>query len=83
MEDDIDKLNKLSPHEIYHAAIKKLKTKHKNISWRIKDANEIILTYKSNIFERWATFYEDLYFHTPDSSLINDSNSDKIQPYKK
>lgn len=80
LEDDIDELNNLPPHTIYHAAIKKLKAKPKNISWGIKDTKGNILTDRTSILERWANFYEDLYHDNPEQTLIEDSTSDEIPP---
>ena len=55
VEKDIDAISSLPPHKQYYAAIKRLKSKPKDISWGIKDSN--ILTDKENIIERWAEFY--------------------------
>ena len=60
IEKDMDSLSSLPPHKQYYAAIKKLKTKTRNISWGIKTKDGVVLTSKEDILERWAQFYEDL-----------------------
>ena len=70
----------LPPHKQYYAAIKKLKTKPKNINWGIKDKDGKILTKKEDILKRWADFYENLYHDTPVATYIDDANEDEIPP---
>ena len=80
IEDDLDSLSKLPPNKQYYAAIKKLKSKPKNISWGIHDKNNKIITNKTDILERWAEFYEDLYLDASDPTSIDDSEEDQIPP---
>ena len=58
--------------------LKKLKANPKNISWGIKDKNDNILTNKSEILDRWAEFYEQLYFDDSPNTEIDDSTEDPI-----
>ena len=60
IEQEIDLLSTITPHKQYYAAIKKLKSKPKNVSWGIKNKDGKILTNKTEILEQWATFYEEL-----------------------
>ena len=80
IEDDLDSLSKLPPNKQYYAAIKKIKSKPKNISWGIHDKNNKIITNKTDIQERWAEFYEDLYLDVSDPTSIDDSDEDQIPP---
>ena len=73
----IEELNNLPSHKMYHAALKKLKVKPKAISWGIKDINGAVLTNKDKILERWAKFYEELYFDHQNQIAIDDSTSDE------
>jgi len=61
LNDDLDEISNLPPDKQFFLAMKKLKTRKRNISWGIKDKNGKILTSKEEILERWALFYEDLY----------------------
>ena len=54
VEKDIDAISNLPPRKQYCAAIKRIKSKPKDISWAIKDSNGNILTDKENILESWA-----------------------------
>ena len=83
IQDDIEKLSSLPPHKQYHTALKRLKTKPKNISWGIKDKNGTLLTNKDQILERWANFYEELYADDSNNSPINDSSEDEIPAIRK
>ena len=83
IECSIEELNNLPSHKMYHAALKKLKAKPKAISWGIKDINGAVLTNKDKILERWAKFYEELYFDHQNQIAIDDSTSDEIQPILK
>jgi hypothetical protein len=80
LEDDLDSLSKLPPNKQYYIAIKKLKSKPKNISWGLYDKNNNIITNKTDILERWAEFYEDLYLDVTDTTSIDDSDEDAIPP---
>ena len=80
IEDEIDKLSNLPPHKLYYATIKKLKAKARNISWGIKSKDDIVLTSKEDILERWAEFYEELYSDDSISPQIDDSREDPIPP---
>ena len=77
-EKELDSISKLSPSKQYYAAIKKLKSNPKNISWGIKDKNDNILTSKSEILERWAEFYVQFYFDDSLDTEIDDSTEDPI-----
>ncbi len=61
VELDLDKISSLPPSQQYYAAIKKLKTKPKNLGWGIRNEQGELLTDKEAILERWAGFYEKLY----------------------
>ena len=78
VEKQMDIINTLPPHKQYYAAIKRLKSKPKNISWGIKDKDGEILTNKTKILERWAEFYEELYKDQPNYIVIDDSQEDVI-----
>ena len=78
VEKDIDSICNLPPHKQYYAAIKRLKSKPKDISWGIKAKNGDILTDKEGILERWAEFYEDLYKDDILSFDIDDTHEDSI-----
>ena len=52
IEDDIDELNSLPLNKMYHAAIKKLNTKPKNMNRGIKDQNGDNITDRTSILER-------------------------------
>ena len=80
IEKDMDSLSSLPPHKQYYAAIKKLKTKTRNISWGIKTKDGVVLTSKEDILERWAQFYEDLYSDVSTSLPLDDSSEDPIPP---
>ena len=82
-EKQLDTLNNLPPNQQYYAAIKKLKTKPKNVSWGIKDKNGNILTNKSDILTRWAEFYENLYYDDSADTTIDDSQEEPIPPILK
>ena len=83
IEDDIDQLISLPPNKMYLAAIKKLNTKPKNINRGIKDHNWDIITDKTFILERWATFYEKLYDNSSKTTFTDDSCADDIPPILK
>ena len=83
IEQDVDFLSTLPPHKQYYAALKKLKAKPKNISWGIKDPDGNLLTSKDEILERWATFYEELYFDDSLAPPIDDTLHDPISPILK
>ena len=83
IEQDVDSLSTLPPHKQYYAAIKKLKAKTRNISWGIKDHDGNLLTNKDNIIERWAKFYEELYFDDSTAASIDDVSYDPIPPILK
>ena len=55
-------LNKLSPQKKYYEVIKDLKRRRsrKIKFWGIKDKNEILLSNKIDILNRWAEFYSEL-----------------------
>ena len=78
IEKDIDVISNLPPHKQYYAAIKRLKSKPKEISWGIKDSNGNILTDKESVLERWAEFYEELYHDDPTGTIVNDTCEDAI-----
>ena len=78
IEKDIDVISNLPPHKQYYAAIKRLKSKPKEISWAIKDSNGNILTDKESILERWAKFYEELYHDDPVCTNVDDAHEDAI-----
>ena len=78
IERDLDIIGALPPSTQYYKSIKKLKTKPKNISWGIKDTDGTILTDKAAILERWANFYEGLYFDNSVADPINDSSEDPL-----
>ena len=61
LNDALDETSNLPPDKQFFLAMKKLKTKKRNISWGVKDKNGKVLTSKDEILERWATFYEELY----------------------
>ena len=61
LNDALDEISNLPPDKQFFLAMKKLKTKRRNISWGVKDKNGKVLTSKDEILERWATFYEELY----------------------
>ena len=46
IEKEIDNISTLPPHKQYYAALKKLKSKPKNISWGIQDKDGEVLTDK-------------------------------------
>ncbi len=60
VEVDLDRISSLPPSQQYYAAIKKLKTRPKNIGWGIRNNRGELLTDKNAILERWAEFYEEL-----------------------
>ena len=60
LNDDLDEISNLSPDKQFFLAMKKLKTRKRNISWGIKDEDGKILTSREEIIERWAKFYEEL-----------------------
>ena len=78
IEQEIDLVSTLPPHKQYYAAIKKLKSKPKNVSWGIKNKDGTILTNKTEILEQWATFYEELYSDNSSSVPVNDSSDEKL-----
>ena len=80
IEDDHDSLSSLPPHKQFYAAVKKLKAKPKSISWGIKDKHGKILTNRTEILERWAEFYEELYNDTYIPTPVDDSTEDNIPP---
>ena len=61
LNDALDEISNLPPDKQFFLAMKRLKTKRRNISWGVKDKNGKVLTSKDEILERWATFYEELY----------------------
>ena len=61
LNNDLDEISNLSPDKQSFLAMKKLKTRKRNISWGIKNKDGKMLTSKEEILERWATFYEELY----------------------
>ena len=69
VEEQIDGISTLPPHKQYYAAIKRLKSKQKNISWGVKNKKGEVVTDKVKILERWAEFYEELYADDP--STVN------------
>ena len=80
VEKDLDEIASLPPYKQFYAAIKRLKTKPKHISWGINDKNNEILTNKVDIMERWAEFYDELYRDNPSEVNIDDSEEDEIPP---
>ena len=78
VDKEIDNISTLPPQMQYYAALKKLKSKAKNISWDIQDKDGEILTDKQKILERWAKFYEELYKGDPCNVMIGDSDEDEI-----
>ena len=61
LNDDLDEISNLPLDKQFFLAMKKLKTRKRNISWGIKDEDGKILTSREEILERWAKFYEELY----------------------
>ena len=51
VEKEIDNISTLRPHKQYYAALKKLKSTPKNISWGIQDIDGEIPTDKQKILE--------------------------------
>ena len=80
VEKDLDAIANLPPHKQYYAAIKRLKSKPKDISWGIKDKSGEILNDKDSILERCEEFYEDLYHDLSPDIDINDSEEEEIPP---
>ena len=80
VEKDIGTISNLPPHKQYYAAIKRLKSKPKDISWGIKTKDGTILTDKESILERWAEFYEDLYKDDPSTYLEPDYSEEEAIP---
>ena len=74
----MDAISSPPPDKLYYAAIKRLKSKQKDISWGIKDSNGNILTDKENILERWAEFYEELYQDNSVATNVDDTLEDEI-----
>ncbi len=62
VEVDLDRISSLPPSQQYYAAIKKLKTRPRNIGWGIRSDQGELLTDKDAILQRWAEFYEKLYY---------------------
>ena len=62
LNDNLDEISNLPPDKQFFQAMKKLKTHKRNISWGIKDKHGKILTSREEILERWAPFYEELYY---------------------
>ena len=79
IEKDIDKVSTVPPHKQYYAALKRLQSKPKHVSWGLKDKNRNIVTDKERVLERWAEFYEDLYNDTP-SGRNNENSSQDDDP---
>ena len=69
------------PLKLYYAAIKRLKSKPKNISWGVKNKEGEVETDTEKILERWAEFYEELYH--PSTVNIDDSNEEEIPNFLK
>ena len=78
IEDDLTKISNLPPHKQYYAAIKRLKSKPKDISWGIKDQDGTVITNKEQILERWASFYETLYSDNFVDSVIDVSGDEPV-----
>ena len=83
IEKEIDSITTLPPHKQYYAALKKLKSKPKNISWGIQDKDGEILTDKQKILERWAEFYEELYKADPCNVTMMILVKTKYHPFSK
>ena len=49
-------------------------------SWVIKDKNEILLSNKIDILNRWAEFYSELYYEEDSSNIPLYSTEDRIPP---
>ncbi len=77
IEFDLDRISSLPPSQQYYAAIKKLKTRPKNIGWGIKNSKGEILTDKDAILQRWAEFYEQLYY---DKTTLFSMKADSDEP---
>ena len=69
----------LSPHKQYYAALKRLQSKPKHVSWGLNDKNGNIVTDKERVLERWAEFYEGLYYDTL-SGRNNENSSQDDDP---
>ena len=78
VEKQIDAISTLPPRKQYYAALKRLKSKPKDISWEIKNKDGVVDTDKENILARWAEFYEELYLDNPVATNIDDSHEDPI-----
>ena len=83
VEEQIDVISTLPPHKQYYAAIKRLKSKPKNISWGVKNKEGEVVTDKEKILERWAEFYEELYADDPSTVNIDDSHEEAIPTFLK
>ena len=83
VEEQIDVISTLPPHKQYYAAIKRLKSKPKNISWGVKNKEGEVVTDKEKILERWAEFYEELYADDPSTVNIDDSREEAIPNFLK
>ena len=83
LETEMDLICSLPPSQQYYNVIRKLKTKPKNISWGVMDIDGTVLTDKESILERWAKFYEDLYFDNSVADPINDAQEEPIPPILK
>ena len=78
IEVELDTISALPPTKQYFAAIKRLKTKPKNINWGIRNRQGKLLTDKDDILERWAEYYENLYKDTPSALPTNVNLEEKI-----
>ena len=83
VEEQIDVISTLPLHKQYYAAIKRLKSKPKNISWGVKNKEGEVVTDKEKILERWAEFYEELYADDPSTVNIDDSCEEAIPNFLK
>ena len=75
-------LRNLPPNARYHQAIKRLKlARTKEVSgWGIRAADKTVLNDKSEIINRWAEFYQTLYFDDSTDILYLPENPDAIPP---
>ena len=71
---DCDIISTLPPGKQYYQAIKRLKSTRRSTTWGIKDKNGKILTDKSDILERWADFYQELY-NDPNPAPASEPNT--------
>ena len=73
IEKDHKELNNLNPQQKYFRIMKKLKDgrKRKQTFWGIKDKDGIMLIDKVEILERWAAFYEELYYDAKDTTYFH------------